>query len=333
MPSKKVFLIVGLGNYIHASYRLFRQVKDIPLKIEVVVINEEKLIQILSKENIACDYLNSSNRGFGFWMWKPVVIDFYLKSYDQVIYIDAGSEIVTSQFFNLMNWFDFNSFNMILSPSGQRMKSYTKMDAVLQFYNDNEWKNLQELPMFQAGVLFLKKSPGNVKLFKELTDLVKENRVDLFDDINRTNSNEDYFIEHRHDQSVFNLILYKYFDFNEATLFPSSLTPPGQNIGFNSLPAVLCLRNISFLSYSNNYSIFGEQIKFPLFLKIVSRLFNLLFKKFKVSHYLVDFLFNRICLLWASFFYKELFLKFKENFNSKENYNNWPKLSDFIISK
>lgn len=321
----KVFLIVGLGNYIDASNRLYRQAKDLDLKMDVVIVNEKKIIDIFKTDNLSCSYLNRSIRGFGFWIWKPVVINYYLKTYDQVIYIDAGSEILKGPFINLMNWFDVSCFNLVLSPSGQIMKAYTKMDSVYEFFSEEEWDTLQEFPMLQAGVLFIKKTSENVQLFNILTDLVKSNRIDLFDDFNRFNVNGEFFIDHRHDQSVFNLVFYKYFNSNKAILFPSSLTPPGQNIGFNSLPAILCLRNVSFLSYINNYSLFGNQSNFPLTLKIVSRLFNSLFKRFKLTHEFVDVMFNKICLLWAFVFYKKTYLKFKKNYLILEKFDNWPK--------
>jgi hypothetical protein len=103
--NNNVFIIVGLGNYLNASKRLYRQARKLALSIDIVIIDESLINKIFDEQNISKIYLNNTNRGFGFWMWKPVVINYFLEKYNHVIYIDAGSELIKNSFLNLYNWF------------------------------------------------------------------------------------------------------------------------------------------------------------------------------------------------------------------------------------
>lgn len=330
MKIKNVLIIVGLGNYVNASNRLYRQIKALHLSMDIVIIHELALYEIFNKEDISTKYLNDSHRGFGFWMWKPVIVNHYFKKkYNQIIYIDAGSEVIKKPFKNLVHWFTNSTHSMILSPAGHNMEQYTKMDTIVNFFDETEWKNFKSFRMFQAGVLFLKRNSDITNLFSTLTQLIKSNRVDLFDDVNSYTTNSPYFLDHRHDQSVFSLMLYKLGVKDNFVLFPSDLSPPFHNEKFNSFPPIMCLRNKSFLSYRQMYAMYDGHNKFPVFLKLMGKIINALLKKITMFHGLADYIFIKICFIWGYIFYRKLYLKHNKIYNNKEEYDKWLTILQF----
>ena len=61
-------------------------------------------------------------------------------------------------------------------------------------------------PQYQSGVIFIRKEPKTVALVKAWLDMYYENFY-LVDDTPSQSPNEERFVEHRHDQSVFSLLL------------------------------------------------------------------------------------------------------------------------------
>ena len=126
--TKAIIIIVGLGQYINAANRLKRQINKLNLIDNIVLINNNELIQILKNESIDLKFFNEKIRGFGYWMWKPVIINYFInKSFERVIYLDAGSEIINEPFKNIYKWFNDCKYNMIISPAGQKMENYLFM--------------------------------------------------------------------------------------------------------------------------------------------------------------------------------------------------------------
>ena len=323
MLKKQAFIIVGLGKYEIAASRLYRQAKRLCLSMDVLVINEFDLNLIYTEENISTEFINVSNRGFGFWMWKPIVINFYLRKYNQIFYIDAGSELVQNSFLNVIKWFDNSSYDMILSHSGHSIISYTKMETISEFFNETEFDEIKNNQMLSASIILIKKTKDILQIFSTLFDIVRNNRVDLFDDKYRTKFRDISFIEHRHDQSVFNLIVYKLFPLKQIVLLPSALTPPSHNLGFYANTPILCLRNISFVSYNEIYLMYKYQNKFPLFLRLLSRFINIFFFRFRILHNLIDNFYTKVSLLYTLIFHKKIYLNYKIRIKNKESYDNW----------
>ena len=61
-------------------------------------------------------------------------------------------------------------------------------------------------PQYLAGVLFIRKEPKTISLIQSWLDMYYED-FHLIDDMSSLSSNEDGFVEHRHDQSVLSLLL------------------------------------------------------------------------------------------------------------------------------
>ena len=85
--------------------------------------------------------------------------------------------------------------------------TYTKMDLIKYFDMENDIDKLA-LPQMESGSIFIYKNDLTTKLMYEWYD-VCFNNYHLIDDSPSVEPNFKEFIENRHDQSVFNLILKK----------------------------------------------------------------------------------------------------------------------------
>ena len=179
------------------------------------------------------EILNTSVRGFGYWIWKPYFISKVLSlcnDGDIIHYIDVGcwlnhrgkdrfydyiemvnkSQIGLLAFKN-MYYGQFKNLNSYSLPERQ----WTKSDTLDYFgvLHDSDIINSEQV---LATTFFVKKSP----LMMDFVD----NWLSAWDDYRLVNDdvslipNSSDFVEHRHDQSVFS-ILCKQLDVDTVSYF------------------------------------------------------------------------------------------------------------------
>jgi hypothetical protein len=168
------------------------------------------------------EFLAPSVRGFGYWIWKPYVINFALKSsineVDYVFYIDGGCEInhvPASQ----DRWNDY--LDLLASDTGRLVMQQTyveeqwqKMDAVVALELSSE--DLKSGQM-QAGVVAFRVNDDNIAFTQKWLDLCVTDDYHLVDDSPSRLENIPSFIEHRHDQSVLSALIKQ----NGAAVIPA----------------------------------------------------------------------------------------------------------------
>lgn len=166
-------------------------------------------------------YCFDNPRGFGFWIWKPILIKNYLENInynDIVIYCDAGCTI-NKEGLERFNYYidvltkpenDIIVFNMY----GNLEKNWSKKDIFIYF--DSE--NLMGTPQIGATSILLKKTKNTINLITEWYDTCTKKRH-LLDDTPSINEETTDFIDNRHDQSIFSMIAKKYktFDLPDET--------------------------------------------------------------------------------------------------------------------
>ena len=79
---------------------------------------------------------------------------------------------------------------------------------VIKFFNIDNLESLK-LNHMQAGILMMLKCDKIVSLITEWYEICSNN-YNLIDDSPSINKNNNYFVENRHDQSIFNLLVKKY---------------------------------------------------------------------------------------------------------------------------
>lgn len=153
------------------------------------------------------NYANLNPRGYGFWIWKPFLISEYIKtiSYDDiVVYCDAGCHISKNgknryeQYLEILNTND-----LICFEQPHINQTWTKPD-VFEKLNSQDF----EKKCIVSGIIIFKKTDSTVKLFEEWFQLPNNDRTLIDDSISKLNN--DNFLGHRHDQSIYSLIIRKY---------------------------------------------------------------------------------------------------------------------------
>jgi len=163
-------------------------------------------------------YIKQTQRGAGYWLWKPYALQTALKQSnpgDIIIYADSGTEFLG----NLQEIQDFiNTYSILCFKHGKkegdtRLFKWTKGDAINYFgYNNSEWCSNQGLEdQFIGGFIGIKNNDRGIEfLNKFLTTMSPENHQ-LFDDSPSIYPNCGDFKESRHDQQMLSLILYRYY--------------------------------------------------------------------------------------------------------------------------
>lgn len=179
---------------------------------------------------------NMSQRGGGYWIWKPYIISKMLEQIndnDILVYIDAGCHInITKKskerFNEYINMCNTSNSGLLRFQSTHQEKKFTNKKTINYFktkFNINDEMMNDYLESFHiiATVIILRKTDYTINFFKQILEILNDD-AKLFTDI-YTQNNEN----HRHDQSIMSLC-YKHMNgdliIDDETYFKE---------GFNSL--------------------------------------------------------------------------------------------------
>lgn len=168
----------------------------------------------LTEKDLPKDFFKGFNpqiyrRGFGYWTWKPYIVNKMLEKLDEgdiLVYSDAGTQWHISGKNRFEEYINMLSLNTPLLTFQQPFltKDWTKGDVFHYICSDSWLKYAMELQLW-AGTFLLKKNELCINLFKHWTDIAENHRY-LMTDLKSDTPNLSGFIEHRHDQSVFSLL-------------------------------------------------------------------------------------------------------------------------------
>lgn len=190
--------------------RIERQAKEFNLFYEIIIENDKTLIEkhkdFWDKHN---KFISNNSRGYGYWLWKPYLICDTLKKMNEndiLLYCDVGCELNK---YGLHNFYKL--LNIVLNKkiigfkAGSCDINYTKRDLSAQYPLNI---NLLLINHLQAGCLLMQKSSFIEHIMNEW--FINCEIYHNIDDSQSKLNNFKNFIEHRHDQSVLNMILKKY---------------------------------------------------------------------------------------------------------------------------
>jgi hypothetical protein len=152
----------------------------------------------------------SEARGTGYWLWKPYFITrtlAELEEGDMLFYTDAGMHFINSVK-PLVTLFTDSSSDLLVLSEGFSQGQYTRRDTFILAGMDSEEQAV--LPQRFASAFVLRKSDWSSDFVNEYLALAEDPRA-LLDQPNELGL-PDYpgFVAHRHDQSIFSLLSYKY---------------------------------------------------------------------------------------------------------------------------
>ena len=124
---------------------------------------------------------------------------------DILLYLDSGCEVINSKdsyrhVQQMMN--DCNNYEILYTLTGHNEVTHTKMDLFKYFGLDNE--DVLKSEQIQATIIFIKKNEETMNFIKDWYNLGCNYHL-IDDSISKKESRE--FKDHRHDQSIFSLLL------------------------------------------------------------------------------------------------------------------------------
>ena len=154
----------------------------------------------------------SAKKGGGFYLWKPYFLNKAykeLKEGDYLIYTDSGSVYVNdiNYLIDCMEKEKLDIMTFCLENDKLEYK-YTKRDAFILMDCDSE--EYAQTPQSIGGYVLLKKSDFVEEFLKEDLKYAQDRRIITEEANTQGHDNYDGFIVHRHDQSVWSLMVKKY---------------------------------------------------------------------------------------------------------------------------
>jgi hypothetical protein len=193
------------------------------IKREVLEMNFFTSVKICSDNNLRRQYKKQNKqrfklRGYGYWIWKSYLVKETLtkmNSNDILVYADAGCTINKNGIQRLKDYLHIVdkthcgilTFQHDSAPHLE--KEYTKGD-LFAFTNTNSQSSIYNTPQLWAGSFIIRKCELSSSFVEEWYDLC-HNHFDLITDQPSRTPNFPCFIEHRHDQSAFSVLLKPYF--------------------------------------------------------------------------------------------------------------------------
>lgn len=150
-------------------------------------------------------------RGYGYWIWKPYVVLkalSRLRDGDILFYCDVGCSLNVEGLKRFQEYVDETR----RSPSGILgfhlpfpESHYTKYDTLdhLDFTSPSQTSSSQ----IMSGVFFVEKSRKTEFFFEEWLRLCVCDNFHHVDDSPSNLPNDPQFVEHRHDQSIFSILM------------------------------------------------------------------------------------------------------------------------------
>jgi hypothetical protein len=204
-------------NYIDAANRLVNQAKRMNIFTEIILYTPEYLEKDIEFCNNHSNFINNNSRGYGYWLWKSYIIKKTMENMndnDILLYLDCGCELGLDRKDKLLECINTVKTDKIVGSLICIEREWNKMDLIVKLNMNNA--TYLNTPQRQAGAnLFL--------VCQETRNLVNEWYVlscdyHNIDDTPSKKKNLNFFIEHRHDQSIFSLLTKKYNIFSKTTL-------------------------------------------------------------------------------------------------------------------
>lgn len=157
------------------------------------------------------DFIRSNARGFGYWIWKPVVIAETLMGAgldDVVVYLDAGFTLNPGgrrRFTEYLEMTRDSCYGMLSFQNIFTESHWTKADLALRLGLGVEHTHMKTSQL-GSGFLMLTPSLENIEIINAWQSIAVEENYHYSDDSPSILPNHPDFREHRHDQSIASML-------------------------------------------------------------------------------------------------------------------------------
>ena len=171
-------------------------------------------------------FIKNNLKGFGYWIWKPQIIEQALEKIPQdscLLYVDGGCSLNVKGKSRLYEYEilarESEGVNILAFSGLDAMEKWTKKDTFDFIGGDEKKKQL-------AGGCQIYINTVQVKSFvKEWLSICEKDNYHYLDNTPSNSKNFSEFTEHRHEQSIFTLLAYKY----KSKVIPQEFLPPKDN--------------------------------------------------------------------------------------------------------
>ena len=204
------FLTFGGGDidYLNGVKELTEQAETLNIFYKIIGLTDIDLKNDNEFWNKHGTFILENIRGYGYWIWKPYIIKKYInliEENDTLLYLDCGCKFNNITYKDkLIELLKMEKNDILINLCGSNDCTYTKKDVSKSF---NLSIDLLKKPHGQAGVVFYKKTTKIIEFVDQWYELCQN--YHNIDDSPSIIENFDGFIEHRHDQSIFNLLIKK----------------------------------------------------------------------------------------------------------------------------
>lgn len=236
-PRYRVISFAG-GDPIwsRSATRLYRQARGFESVASMRIHGPESLFSLPRFKDLGLrEFTRVNKRGFGYWIWKPLIIASELRSLppelDGVVWLDVGCTLNLSNPAPSKRWISYQEESEDVSYKFFRLKGdnthseWTKKQAFDHFQEPNAI----DRNLFTASAFFVSKSKSGLELVESWLDscLVDQGRL-LLDSMPEDIELES-FREHRHDQSLISMELETrgYLGAQDETYFPKTWSTAG----------------------------------------------------------------------------------------------------------
>jgi len=208
---KRVFLTFGGGRtgWIKAANRLYAEAKDSNLFSHLHKFDFSTISKIDPDSASVISSLRNEKKykGYGYWIWKPAILNWAHVNYpdSHLIYIDSGSHIVlenTDLSFEDLLLEAERMGGLAWSLPGHDEISWSKQELITYLRPDPA---ILQADQVQSGYISLPPSSNRGAFLAMWREISLLDNGFFFTDELRVDQNPK-FIEHRHDQSVFSLL-------------------------------------------------------------------------------------------------------------------------------
>ena len=206
----KIFASFGNDKYYNCLNRIHKQAESFNFFDNIICYTDKDLKNDEYFWNKHGEFIEKNPRGYGYWIWKSYIIIKILKTMNEndiLVYADSGCTLNQKGIDRLNEYIDIvnkSEFGILTFKLTHLVKTWTKMDLIKHF-DAEKYLDTQQLV---AGIFVLRKCDHVVNIF----DIYFNTSCNYqFLNDNPSNlKNDETFIEHRHDQSIFSLIIKKY---------------------------------------------------------------------------------------------------------------------------
>lgn len=209
------FYLTSFGNqrFKKSIKRIFEEGKQLNLFKQIYCWDENNLGEEFYNKHI--NFIINTSRGFGYYLWKPHIIEKTLNIIPEnsfLLYVDAGCMINVEGKDRLIEYVNIleNSKKYILAfELDFPEKQWSKMDLCvrLNFISEYQLNSKQCL----SGIILFKNNIFTKSFVNEWKTIMEES-YHYIDDSPSIITNDQIFIENRHDQSVYSILIKKNID-------------------------------------------------------------------------------------------------------------------------